>query len=206
MCFNLRKFIKIIAVLVVFAFTPLQVTAIAVSPSTGNYGVGSVITFNIIAKSVPSGAEGAKIRFNLSTGAEITGYTPPTGSGWSGLAAPGGCNALENFSSSSLCPDVVKSSGTIAENESLGSVVIRFNSAGTVSFSKTSANAYLVGSDLIPDSSAGNGVYSILTSLPATSIFDSIPSELLILFLGSTLIITGMRVYKKGKEFRNQTN
>jgi hypothetical protein len=193
-----RKLLLLLIFIMLTALFSRAVNAVSLSPSSGNYGVGSTITFSIVTSSVPASSLAVQVRINVPVGGTITAYTDPAGAGWlPGL--PGGCNGTAKFSVSNLCVDLTKSTD-ITNGESLGTFTVRFDSAGTYNIARGSDNGYLSGSTVIPQTGTVSTI-NVLTSLPSTSIFDNFSGISAIIF-GVTLIIGGIflknRVGKSG--------
>lgn len=178
----MKKTLSVLSVAVVaLLMLPISTKAFTVSPDSGSYSPGAEQTIAIIANPP---AETSTLQLRISVmgatvvpGSVITSAAEENGYLFIGVC-PGGTGI--KYTSSSLCIDIAKSSGTIANGDLLGQFKIRFNEGVTSATLVTAVeNGYLIGSDVLPDVGRGLGSYTVSvantptpTNLPVTGISD----------------------------------
>lgn len=175
--------ILVLTWLMVAVFT-VQVDAVSMSPASGTVAVNSSQTLAIVA-TPPSGSTAVQVRLTVS-GATITNYTLPSSSSWLSIPACGGGAA---FTSTQICIDLSKTDASnIASGESLGTVTIQIPASGSVTFTRGSENAYLVGSNLqFSTGTAGTYTIGASSNLPNTALFDADNAR----YFGAGLVLAG---------------
>ncbi|MEI7578867.1 MAG: hypothetical protein WCJ58_02380 [bacterium] len=145
----LRKILFIATALVnlaAWSLFPLVVQALQVTPSTGTYTVGQVVTVNVIANNT-NPANGAVLWLTV-TNATITNFTVADFTGGGGFVVHENCNGTAYFNSTTIC---VAYSGTITSGSVLGIITMTMGSAGTVTVVKPTNDAYINQITATPD-------------------------------------------------------
>lgn len=189
----MKYFINLFLILVFFSLCGVKIAqAVSISPTSGTYGVGSTLTFSVIASGVPSNATAVQMRINVPLGATVTSYNPPSGSTW--FSSVLGCGpGNSTFTANQVCPDLVKNNPNLVVNgESLGSFTVQFNSPGTYSIARASNNGYLVGSNVVTQTGT-IATISIVEGLPASSL--NLNWGIFTVIVGAVLIFTGIKIF-----------
>lgn len=161
--------------------------AVTLNPSSGTYAPGAIVNFSLVASPpAQSGITTVTIGLTASSNMEILAYTPPS-SGW--LLTLPDCTGGVYFTSTQICATLGKTTA-ITAGESLGTVQVRFTSAGTGYLTRNSENAYANTEDSF--SQTGNaGSYTISSSLPSTAIGDDPRGQLTLAVVVGLVVLLG---------------
>jgi len=136
-----KIFLSVLTIVVATAIAlpfSYQVRALTANPNSGSFVAGSSTTINLTAN--PQGTESG-IDLNLqAAGMIITGYTAP-----SGFLVVAACPGSVNFTATTVCVGLSKSSGNLVTGESLGSITVTFDNVATATITKLSTNVYASG-------------------------------------------------------------
>lgn len=179
------------------------IRAVTAVPAAGTYEAGQ--TINIALTSNPPDANQVGITLNIdATNMTINSYTAPSGDNWSGLTIP--CAGDNGFTANEVCISLVKSSGTIDDGDSLGSMNVTFTAEGSATLVNGEDAAYEedVSGDMTPivgtsatftiEAAADDGGDDLPDELPNTAPVDSLISKGGLLILGFSAITLGILV------------
>lgn len=185
--FLMKKFIFFL--LSVLLFT-VSAKAYYLSPANGNQLMGSSSTIKIYASPATTTDMVAMIRISLNN-ATVTSFSQ----GSNITAAPGACNGGTQFTSTSVCVDLGKSS-PFTNNELIGSFTVTWSSSpSTAIATKITGSGYYNGSVTSP--SIGEvGNYTV-GSIPATPFTPDLLPEILLATSGLIVMFFGIYLIQK---------
>ena len=177
---------------------PFKVQAVIVQPSSGTYNPGLGVTINVYASPNGSNQNAVAIRLGV-TNMTVISFVPASGGNWIGSTPD--CAGPAYYTSTTVCASLLKNA-TINNGEFLGTLIVQMGNAGAATITKTTGNAYSDGSTQIPDTGIA-GSYTLagapVSFLPNTAIGGDF-RELLFLFAGLILIITGLSLFNLKKK------
>jgi len=181
---------KIAVILCFFFIFVVNVNALTLNPSSGNMGRGTTSTINIYANpgTVSDVIATMRLAFNNAT---ILSFTKGT----SFDTALGVCAGGATDNGTNLCIDVAKLSGTITNNELIGTMSVRWgNTDGTATIVKQTGNGYYNGT--VFTSNVGTaGTYTV-GEIPRTPLEININSEIIVAFSGLTIMFAGIYLFQ----------
>ncbi len=175
---------------------PTSVYAYTVSPDSGSYAPGDEQTIAILA-SPPGETSTLQLRLSVVNATIVPGSINTSAAEENGYLFIGVCPDNTKYTTTTLCIDIAKTTGMIANGDLLGQFKIKFNSGvSSATLVTNTENGYLIGSSVQPDEGRGLGSYLVSvintptpTPLPVTGIEDY-PG--LVIVGGVFLVFVGM--------------
>gem|GEM_PF-4387791 len=185
--------------------TPAAANATVVYPSATDFRSGTVTagttkTIKLFAINLQP-ASSTQLRLKVSSLIEITGYTQPSTTTWSGATIGTGCSVL--FSKTQLCVDLKKVSGTINAGESLGEFTVKFLTPGDAYIDLITGNGS-VSSGIFREQAGRVSNIKIIKASTTTTTNPNLPetdlatTQTLFLGMGLVLIVLTIVLYRMG--------
>lgn len=175
-----KKFFSLLIFLILISFNTSQVNAVYVSPSTGNKLIGGEETIKVYASPVSTGDTVVRLKLNLQN-ATVLDFT-------TALLPFGTCYPSGSTDNSTdVCVDLVKTSGDpFNQGDELGSIRVKWGSAGTATITRLSGNGYYNGVTLTEQTGVA-GTY-VVGNIPSTSLELPIDSRIVLIAFGAITI------------------
>lgn len=175
---------------------PLTANAYTVSPDTGSYAPGDEQTIAILA-APPGETSTLQLRLAVVNATIVPGSINTSAAEENGYLFIGVCPDNTKYTTTTICIDIAKTTGLIANGDLLGQFKIKFNSGvSSATIVTNTENGYLIGSNVQVDEGRGLGAYVINTAntptptpLPVTGIEDY---PILVIAGGVFLVFVGM--------------
>jgi len=181
---------RLIFIILGFLLFTLPIKAYYLSPADGNQLMGSSRTINIYASPVTPTDMVAMVKINI-TNATVTSFSQGSGI----TAAPGTCSGGTQFTTTSVCVDLGKSS-PFTNNEKIGSFTVTFaNTPSTSVATKITGSGYYNGSVTSP-SIGVIGNYSVGT-IPSTPFTPELMPEIILATGGLIVMFFGIYLIQK---------